>query len=243
MFEDLSFPVQARILEVGCCDTGRWAAWAAQRVPQGSVLAVDQQLRLVKMARLRFPEREYPNLQFLISHPGEMKGADAGFDLVLSDGMYPSQQPDEMIQALARLVRPGGRLALSCQGPGSFAHLYRSLAQTMQEPRWTSYFLDWPEPARALRPLSPEAWLAQAGLYTLRSQLRSESIDFPGREAFQEWLQAKSWRRFSRLPGLRREEFFCEVVDRYCHRARRTGIVRAFCVRVRLEAWKPPLFE
>lgn len=242
MFEELSFPVQARILEVGCSNTGGWAAWAARRVPQGTVVAVDRQLRLVKMARLRFPERDYPNLHFQISHPGEMVCAQAGFDLVVSDGLYASQQPDEMLQAMARHVKPGGRLGLSCQGPGSFAHLYRSLAQTMQGEKWIAYFQDYPDAARPFQPLCHEAWLAQAGLYTLRSQLLSASMDFPSRDAFHEWLQARSWPRFSGLPALRREEFFAEVVDRYCQRTRRSGIVRAFYVRVRLEAWKPPLF-
>jgi ubiquinone/menaquinone biosynthesis C-methylase UbiE len=98
------------VLDVGC-GTGLVTALLAERVgARGSVVGVDLSARMLGLARLRLR----PNTTFLPMAAEHMVFRDRSFDLITYGQSLPYLiDPQASLEEAARLVRPGGRVALS----------------------------------------------------------------------------------------------------------------------------------
>jgi SAM-dependent methyltransferase len=101
-----------RVLDLGC-GIGRVAAAVAQEA--GSVLGLDISPAMVGAARAR--HGGVPNLAFEVAGGRDLAGLpDASFDLVLAVDVFPylvqAGLEATMIAEAARVLRPGGRLAI-----------------------------------------------------------------------------------------------------------------------------------
>jgi ubiquinone/menaquinone biosynthesis C-methylase UbiE len=117
----LNLPAGAEVLDVGC-GTGASAIPAALRVGrEGWVIGVDLSARMVTRAWSKAWARGVRNLEFRVADMGALAFADGAFDAVIS-GFSIFFAPDMVAQAreLWRLVRPGGRLAITTWGPDAF---------------------------------------------------------------------------------------------------------------------------
>jgi ubiquinone/menaquinone biosynthesis C-methylase UbiE len=117
----LELPAGADVLDVGC-GAGASAIPAAMRVGrEGWVIGVDLSARMVARAWAKAWARGVRNLEFRVADMGAPGFADGAFDAVIS-GFSIFFAPDMVAQAreLWRLVRPGGRLAITTWGPGVF---------------------------------------------------------------------------------------------------------------------------
>ena len=115
------------VLDV-CCGSGASALPAAEAVgPHGSVLGVDLSAQLLALARAKVRERGLAHVEF---RPGDMLDLglpEARFDAVVCVfGIFFVPDMSAAVRALWRLVRPGGKLAVTTWGerffePGSSA--------------------------------------------------------------------------------------------------------------------------
>jgi len=117
--ERLALAPGARVLDV-CCGSGASAIPAAQAVgPRGHVLAVDLAANLLDLARKK--ARDLRHLEFRIGDLLELGLPEASFDAVVCVfGIFFVPDMPAAVRALWRLVRPGGRLALTTWGPRLF---------------------------------------------------------------------------------------------------------------------------
>jgi ubiquinone/menaquinone biosynthesis C-methylase UbiE len=94
-------------LDVGCGD-GMLACRLAARCRD--VIGIDRDSRMIQMARER--GQDIPNVGFLsadfLTYPFE----EASFDFVASNTALHHMNFEDAIEAMARLLRPGGRLAI-----------------------------------------------------------------------------------------------------------------------------------
>jgi SAM-dependent methyltransferase len=109
----------ADILDIGC-SVGLSAAGLAARFPQARVVGVDASPHMLAVGALRRPEVEY------VHALGEaLPGAfDSSFDIV-SIQLVLHEVPDgptsEIVREAARVVRPGGMIAVMDVDPSSFS--------------------------------------------------------------------------------------------------------------------------
>jgi malonyl-CoA O-methyltransferase len=105
---------RARVLEVGC-GTGHLTRLLSVHLSGARILATDIAPAMVAACRLRLPQHDYAVMD------GTRPGVAGGFDLVCAN--LAAQWFADLPAALARLAAllvPGGLLALSLLGEGSF---------------------------------------------------------------------------------------------------------------------------
>ena len=134
LLERLALQPGERVLDVAC-GPGTSALLAAQAVgPQGSVIAVDYGDQMLRIAKEQARRQGVTNIEFHLADmsrlEGEPYGRAASFDAVVCVlGFFFVEDMVRQIADLWRLVRPGGRLALTTMGPAVFEPLYSAWRQ------------------------------------------------------------------------------------------------------------------
>lgn len=239
MFEDLVFPPDARILEIGCA-YGNWAAWASTQVPTGAVVAVDIDAQMLEWARQQFPASRFPNLQYFQGDARELNFEAEPFHYVMTRAcLHYLEHPGYAFEAIARHLKPGGRLCLMCLGKGNLATLYRCLFHLMKKPRWQPYYKNFKMFGSLVDPSDCDVWLERAGLVKKRARLFNEPIYFPCPMAFQDWFHTNFTHYFSFLPEGLHFEFSSALSEDYCRRFKSKESIPCHRVWLQLEAIKP----
>jgi ubiquinone/menaquinone biosynthesis C-methylase UbiE len=126
----------ARVLDV-CCGSGASALPAARAVgAEGSVIGIDVSERLLGRARRKAAMERLSNVDFRLSDMGELDLPAASFDaVVIVFGIFFAPDMVGQLRALARLVRPGGVLAVTTWGPRIFEPLYTPFLEAVRARR------------------------------------------------------------------------------------------------------------
>jgi malonyl-CoA O-methyltransferase len=117
-----------RILEIGC-GTGYLTQLLRQANTEARLVCLDLDAALLQAARDRLgPEA---GVSFLVADgEGPIRGE---YDLVIANATFQwFTHPGETLRAYYRSLAPGGTLAFSTLGPGTFQELVGSLAQAAQ---------------------------------------------------------------------------------------------------------------
>jgi len=142
----LGLPPGANVLDVGC-GTGASALPAAQAVgPDGRVLGVDLSARLLEHARTKATAYGLKNVEFRLADMTALGFPDDHFDAVISVfSIFFVPDMEGLVRELWRMVRPGGKLAVTTWGPRIFEPAYsRWLAAVQRErPDLHSAFNPW----------------------------------------------------------------------------------------------------
>ncbi len=93
--------------------TGYFSFRMAERVPDGKVLAVDIQQQMLDIIEARKARGAPANVESVLGSEQDPGLPDAGVDLALIvDAYHEFSYPREMGEAIARSLKPGGRLVL-----------------------------------------------------------------------------------------------------------------------------------
>jgi trans-aconitate 2-methyltransferase len=114
-----------RILDVGC-GTGQLTSEIA--AAGAHVVGLDQSAEMIAAAR-----RNYPGLEFEVADVATMTYAGV-LDAVFSNAaLHWVKDQKGAIAAMARALKPGGRLVFEMGGQGNIAQIWKTMAQTMSE--------------------------------------------------------------------------------------------------------------
>jgi trans-aconitate methyltransferase len=176
------------ILDIGCGD-GKVTAEIAQAVPRGRVLGVDASAEMIAFAKKTFPTSKISNLKFQICDARKIKSTTGSFDLVFSNAaLHWMDDHAAVLRGAASVLKPRGRLVISCGGKGNAHDVFLALRPEMRLQRWRGFFRKMPMP------------------YFLYA---------PGDYGFATWLRT-TWLPFvQRVPENLREEFIAAVTRRY----------------------------
>jgi ubiquinone/menaquinone biosynthesis C-methylase UbiE len=115
--EKLSISEGAQVLDV-CCGTGSSAIPAAELVgSSGFVVGIDLAERLLALAREKARQCALENIAFRAAHMLELDYEPESFDVVLCVfGIFFAPDMPAAVRQLWRLVRPGGKFAVTTWG-------------------------------------------------------------------------------------------------------------------------------
>ncbi len=141
------------------------------------------------------------------------------FDVVFSNAAWHWVDDHEAIlRGAASVLKPGGRLVVSCGGKGNAHDVFLALRPEMRLRRWRRFFRKLEAPYFFYRPADYEKWLPRAGFRIRRVRLAPKDAIYPGHDGFAAWLRT-TWLPYTqRVPEAGREEFIAAVTGRYVAR-------------------------
>ena len=116
-----------RVLDAGC-GSGRVTELLAERLPRGSVVALDASPAMVEQARVRLAPFG-GRVIYVVADLGRPIPLADPVDAILSTATFHwVPDHDALFRNLAAVLRPGGRLVAQCGGAGNIANVQRVLA-------------------------------------------------------------------------------------------------------------------
>jgi trans-aconitate methyltransferase len=227
------------ILDVGCGD-GKITAELAHGVPRGRVTGVDASRQMISFARKTFPPFKVSNLKFHIMDARKIRFAKK-FDCIFSNAaLHWVDDHEAILRGMASVLRPGGRLVVSCGGKGNAQDVFVALRPEMRLGRWRRYFRKMPKPYFFYTPDDYEKWLAHFGFKIRSIRLAPKDATYDGAKSFTSWLRTTWLPYVQRLPKDLRDEFIVAVTERYItkHPPDRKGKVHVPMVRLEIDAVK-----
>jgi len=191
---NLKLQAGAKVLDV-CCGTGASALPAAQAVGKnGFVVGVDLAARLLDRARTKALAAGLDNVEFRLADMTALKYPDRSFDAVVSVfSIFFVPDMEGLVRELWRMVRPGGKLAVTTWGARIFGPAYS---------RWlVAVGRERPDLATAFNP-----WDRITDVASVRKLLQDGGVEDPeviAEELFQPLRSPDDWWTIALGSGLR----------------------------------------
>jgi trans-aconitate 2-methyltransferase len=227
------------ILDVGCGD-GKVTAEIARAVPNGSVTGIDASEEMITFAKKTFPRNKGANLEFQVMDARKIK-FERQFDLVFSNAaLHWVDNHQKFLSGAASVLKPGGRLVVSCGGKGNAQDVFVALRPELRLKQWREFFRKMPEPYFFYAPEEYKKWLAKSDFKIQGIQLVPKDATYPGIDGFATWIRT-TWIPYAqRVPENMREEFIAAVTKRYVakHPPDADNRVHVRMVRLEIDAVK-----
>ena len=205
------------VLDAGC-GTGRLTALLAERLGQGSVVALDRSFNMVQLASSTlapFESRAAVVLADLVDLP--FVGA---FDVVFSTATFHwVLDHDRLFANLFRALKPGGRIQAQCGGAANLARFLARANALAREPDYASEFAGWSRPSNFATAEDTRERLVHAGFVDIESWIESAPVTFPDADAFRAFVTTVVLRPY--LPRIRDEQRRAAFVEKMVDAASR----------------------
>lgn len=134
--ERLSLGRGSEVLDVAC-GTGASAIPAAEIVgPGGRVTGIDLAENPLELASRKAEGKGLHNIEFITGDMENLGYPDGSFDAVLCVfGIFFVPEMEKQVGELWRMVKPGGKLAITTWGPGFFAPAYEHWKEAVRKER------------------------------------------------------------------------------------------------------------
>ena len=192
--ERLSLPAGASVLDAAC-GTGASAIPAGEIVgPTGKVRGIDISENMLELARRKADVLGLSNTEFVLGDMSDLPYSDESFDAVVCVfGVFFIPDMETQVEKLWRLVKPGGKLAITTWGQDLFKPVYEQWKNAIKDakPELYSAFNPWD------RISEPDS------LHKLMEDAGTTNIEIACEEGVQELTRPEDWWTIALGSGLR----------------------------------------
>jgi trans-aconitate 2-methyltransferase len=186
-----------RVMDAGC-GSGRVTALLLERLPFGSVVAVDVSTQMIEQARQALGRD--PRVQFVLADLARPIPAAEPVDAVFSNAVFhwvPNH--DALFASLAAVMRPGARLVAQCGGEGNISRVMKAARDAGD---------DWDGPVYFASVEATRHRLEAAGFEDIDVWTHQEPTRFEPGRPFETFLATVVLRaHIARMPWERRAAF------------------------------------
>jgi len=170
-------------------------------------------------------------------------GSETGapFDVIFSNAaLHWVDDHQAILRGMASVLKPGGRLIVSCGGKGNAQDVFVALRPEMRLKRWREFFRRIPKPYFFYSTADYERWLPKFGFKIHKLKLAPKDATYAGADGFAAWLRTTWLPYVQRVPEDQREAFIAAVTERYVakHSPDAEGNVHVRMVRLEINAVK-----
>lgn len=195
------------VLDAGC-GSGRVTLELCERVPRGTVYAVDAAPSMVAHTQRALGDR----VTALCQDIAELTLPEP-VDLIFSNATFHwVPDHDALFAALQRNLKPGGRLVAQCGGHGNIESVRAAAERTMAREPFAAHFAGWPRPWNYAAPDETARRLAHAGFTEIDTWLEERPTPMQEGRRFLETVILV--RHLDPLPSELRDPFVDEVIGR-----------------------------
>jgi trans-aconitate 2-methyltransferase len=197
-------------LDAGC-GTGRVTRLLAERLPRGTLLALDASRAMAEEAGRRLADLA-PRVRVRMADLLSLE-LDAPVDLVVSTATFHwILDHDRLFARMHAALRPGGRLVAQCGGAGNIARTLRAAEEVAARAPYAAALAGMPDAWLFADHHTTVARLEGAGFTDARAWLEDAPAHFPDLASGAEFLATVVLRHhLDRLDPERREPFAREV--------------------------------
>lgn len=205
LIERLDLSGEEAVLDAGC-GSGRVSELLLERLPAGSLIAVDGSAAMLAQAS----ERLGPGVPLIHADLLDLE-LDQPVDIVFSNAVFHwIDDHPRLFSRLAAALRPGGRIEAQCGGEGNVADLYAA-ARAVAARRSYRHFLEGVQPNHFASAEDTEAVLLRAGFEDVRCRLQPWPVRPPEPREFIRCVCLGA--HLEALPAELREPFVDEVME------------------------------
>jgi trans-aconitate 2-methyltransferase len=204
LFDHLELRGGERLLDAGC-GSGRVTELLLERLPRGTVVALDASERMLEEARRRLGGDH--RVEFVHADLAQPLPIAEPVDAVFSNATFHwVTDHDALFRTLAAAMRPGARIVAQCGGEGNIASITEALRQVGDD--WTGHvYFASPEETRQR--------MAASGFVDVECWLHDEPTEFEPGEPFETFLSTVVLRaHLARLPPSEQRAFVGAVIER-----------------------------
>jgi trans-aconitate 2-methyltransferase len=188
------------------CGTGKVTGLLLEKLPRGTVLAVDGSRAMVEAAAERFAGE--PRVR--VEHQDLLElEVEEPVDLVFSTATFHwIKDYERLFGRLARALKPRGRLAAQCGGEGNISRATRATRAVMRDKRFRPFFEGWDDDKNYAGAGETKSRLEDAGFEDVETWLHEEPTRFGSVEELARFLATVVLGgHLQRLPGGGKEAF------------------------------------
>jgi trans-aconitate 2-methyltransferase len=211
VLERLELAGNETVVDAGC-GSGRLTQLLLDRLPSGRVLAIDRSRAMLTQAESQL--RNYRDrVQFVCADLTTLKLAET-VDAVFSTATFHwIRDHDALFGALARTLKPAGKLEAQCGGGPNLARLRARVAKATVSLGLGQYFHKWEEPWLFATPQETDTRLTRAGFTEIWTTLEPAPVTFESPSTFGDFIRnIVIWPHLTQLPLASREALLAEVV-------------------------------
>jgi trans-aconitate 2-methyltransferase len=195
------------------CGTGRVTELLLEKLPWGSVLAVDRSRAMVEAAKRRFAGE--PRVRVERQELLDLE-VEEPVDLIFSTATFHwINDHDRLFGRLARALKLHGRLVAQCGGEGNISRATQAVGEAMQEERYRGYFEGWEDDKYYADAQTTATRLEAAGFEEVETWLHDEVAAFDSIDELARFLGVVvHGGHLERLPEGERDHFVAEVAEK-----------------------------
>lgn len=178
------------LLNVGC-RSGRVAAYLANKLPNGKVIAIDSNVGMIEFARLNFCPDLYPNLRFIQNDTLENYFTNV-IDIAVSFSAlhwFPDQKI--FLAKLHQALKPGGKILFLIPAP-AVKEVSDVRADLSAKVEWRDYFKNYVHHTKKYTAAEYRAFLQEAGFKEIEVDVIPFHYAFDTKRDLIDWWSAFS---------------------------------------------------
>ena len=201
-----------RAIDAGC-GSGRLTGALMDRLPRGSLLAIDRSWNMLLTARTNLRPAFGSRVAFVQVALPDVPFVNVA-DLVFSTATFHwiTDHP-ALFAGIFRALRSGGRLHAQCGGGPNLARAHELAERVMQAPPFAQYFVDWPGPWEFADAHTTADRLRRAGFTDVDTNLEEAPTTLASEADYREFVTTVIYHpHLERLPSVDLKQAFIDRV-------------------------------